>query len=326
MAQPAFDDGIEKLEALCTLLGQTSAVVTRDGEILDARGDSLDRTEDEARKRCEQIAERLATALDEVNDLHEDAVDASDRLSEAAHELASARLASAEDSVESARSSFEERLIEERSELEQGFQDLFETGFTSLATAVDEMETELAQAGESARQGFEVLEHGITEVGQQASEDGARTVAALQEAERNVAEDDAELEQQVAVHTDVWTEELPEAVRAECASVAEPLEVLYREWEAEVVAEGDELSEGVASLLEDAADIVAVEAGQPLASAAEAAVDDSLAALSGQQDALTPVLGEGEPASEAAAGLVDDLVVARQLVSEIDRLLNAIAD
>ena len=42
--------------------------------------------------------------------------------------------------------------------------------------------------------------------------------------------------------------------------------------------------------------------------------------------ALLPALGEGEPASEAAAALVDDLFVARQLVSEIDRLLNALAE
>jgi hypothetical protein len=55
-------------------------------------------------------------------------------------------------------------------------------------------------------------------------------------------------------------------------------------------------------------------------------VDNAFAALSGQQDALMPALGEGEPASEAAAALVDDLFVARHLVSEIERLLNALAE
>jgi hypothetical protein len=39
-----------------------------------------------------------------------------------------------------------------------------------------------------------------------------------------------------------------------------------------------------------------------------------------------PVLAEGETAGEAAASLVDDLVIARRLVSEIERLLNAIAE
>lgn len=327
MASPAFDDGIEKLEGFCTLLGQTSAALLREGEVLDARGDSIEKTESEARQRCEQVAERLGAALDDVTDAEEDAVEQTDRLGEAAQDLAGNRLSAAEESLESAGEAFEERAGQDRAGLEKEVLDLFEAGFAALGAAIDEMETEVARAGEAARQALEALGQGIGETGAHVKEDGAKTVAALEEAERGVAEDDAhELERQVAAHVDLWVEELPEAVRAECASVAVPLEALYREWEAEVVAEGDELSEGVAGLLEDAADIVANEAGQPLAAAVEETTNGSFAALAGQREALLPALEEGEPASEAAAALVDDLSVARRLVAEIERLLNALAE
>ena len=327
MAQPAFDDSIEKREAFCTLLGQTSAVVARDGEVLDARGDSLERTEAEVRSRGEHVAELLTTAHDEVSEAHEEAVEQADRLGETGQDLAATRLSAAEDGAESAEASFEQQVGQGRAQLEKDFQDLFETGFTSLAAAIDEIEAELAGAGEAAGQALEALEVGLTEVGQQTTEVRAKTVAALEEAEQAVAERDArELEQQAAEHAGLWMEDLPEAVRAECASVAEPLEALYREWEAEVVAEGDELSDDVAGLFEDGADIVANEAGQLLAAAVEETIGNSFAVLAGQQDALLPTVADGEPASEAAAALVDDLFVARQLVSEIDRLLNALAE
>jgi len=326
MAQPAFDDSVEKLEGFCNLLGQTIAVLTRDVEGLGARAESLDQTEAETRKRGEEVAQRLASELDDLTAAHEDAIEEADRLTEVAQDLAATRLPAAEDRLQSAESSVEERTSQEEAGLEKAFLDLFESGFTALATVIDEVEAELRGAGEGAREALEGLERGQVEVGQAMTETGGRTATALGEAERVAAEDASRaLEQEGAEHSALWTEELPEAVRAECASVGEPLEALYREWEGEVATEGDELSEGVADLLADAAVVVASQAGQ-LAAAVREAIDDSLAALAGQQDVLVPTLTEGEPASEAAAALVDDLAVARQVVSEIDRLLRAIAE
>jgi hypothetical protein len=115
-------------------------------------------------------------------------------------------------------------------------------------------------------------------------------------------------------------------VKAERASVGDPLETLYREWEAEVVAEGDELSDAVADLLQGAAEMVADEAGQPLAAAVEETTRDFFQALANEQDGLLSALAEGEPASDAASALVDDLVVAREVVDVIDQMLKALQE
>jgi hypothetical protein len=55
-------------------------------------------------------------------------------------------------------------------------------------------------------------------------------------------------------------------------------------------------------------------------------VDDALAVLDTRQDALLSTLGDGEPACEGAAALVDDLAIAHQVVGEIDRLLKALTE
>jgi hypothetical protein len=152
------------------------------------------------------------------------------------------------------------------------------------------------------------------------------TLAGLESTETGLREGADQLEQQAAEHATLWTEELPETVQAECASVGDPLEALYREWEAEVVAEGDELSDAVASLLQGAANIVADEAGQLLAAAVEETERDFLQALAGEHDGLLPVLEEGETASEAASALVDDLVMTRQVVGVIEQMLKALQE
>ena len=149
MAQPVVDDSVEKLETFCALLGQTSAVLTRDAETLDARGDSLQRTEAEARQRCEQISERLETALDALTEAHEDSVAQADRLTVAGQDLASARLPLLEEGLESAETSFEERSSQDRAEIEQELPSLLETGFASIATAIDEIEGVLVEAGDA---------------------------------------------------------------------------------------------------------------------------------------------------------------------------------
>jgi hypothetical protein len=327
MAATGFDDSVEKLLDFCNLLGQTSAVVTGETDVLETRAGSLDKTEAETRKRCAQVAERLGTALEEISEAHEDACEQADRVAEAAEDLASSRLAAAEQDLESAGTSFGERARQEEADLEGMLLDLFETGFQPLAAALDEIEAELAQAEERAQQALEGLEQGAGEAAGRAEQERTETASAIDEAQRAVVEEDAgALERDMAEHAAFWGEELPEAVRAECASVAEPLEALYREWEAEVVAEGDDLSEAVAGLLEEAADLVTRLAGEPLATAVAATVDETLASLGGQQEALLATLADGEPASEVAAELVDDLAVARVVVEEIDRLLRALAE
>jgi hypothetical protein len=327
MAATGFDDSVEKLLDFCNLLGQTSAVVTAETEVLEARGGSLERTEAETRKRCEQVADRLGTALDELTEAHEDACDHADRLTEAAQDLASSRLSATEESLDSAESSFEQRARQEEADLEKTILDLFDAGFQPLAAALDEIEAQLARGEESAKQALEELEQGAGEAASRADQERAETATAIDEAERAVAEEGAgALERDMAEHASFWGEELPEAVRAECLSVGEPLEALYREWEAEVVAEGDELSEAVAGLLEDAADIVTNQAGEPLATAVAGTADETLAALRGRQEVLLPTLADGEPASDDAAALVDELAIARVVVGEIDRLLKALAE
>jgi hypothetical protein len=326
MASPSLDDSVERLEGFCTLLGQTTAVLTRDAEVLEARGDSLEQTEAETRKRGEHVAERLASELDELTEAQAGVVEETGRLTDAAHDVASARLPAAGDSLEAGGAAFEDHLGHDRAEIDSHFLDLADGGFTSLATVVDQIEAGLARAAESSGQALEHLERGLAEIGRQAEEARTVTLAGLESTETGLREGADQLEQQAAEHATLWTEELPETVQAECASVGDPLEALYREWEAEVVAEGDELSDAVASLLQGAADIVADEAGQLLAAAVEETERDFLQALAGEHDGLLPVLEEGETASEAASALVDDLVMTRQVVGVIEQMLKALQE
>jgi hypothetical protein len=323
----AFDESVEKLQDFCNLLGRTRAAVLAEGEVLEARSESLDDTEDEARKRCGSVAERLTSALEDFTQALEDAEEQADRLGQTADDLASSRLSGAQESVPSAESSFETRAAADESALEQELLELFDAGFASLATAVDDIEADVARADGRAREAFGHLADGIDEVGRLTEQLRARSAAALEEAERAVVEGGTSaLEREVTGQEGFWRDELPEAVRAECAAVGEPLEALYGDWEAEVTAEGDELSEAVADLLQDAASAVTQQAGEALAAALAEAVDVALTALAGAQEALVSTLSDTEPASEAAAALVDDLAIASRVVDEIDRLLKALAE
>jgi DNA repair exonuclease SbcCD ATPase subunit len=326
MAQPSLDDSVERLEGFCTLLGQTTAMLARDAQVLESRGDSLEQTEAETRKRGEHVAERLAAELDELTQAQASVVEEAGRLTEVAQDVATSRLPTTGDSLEAGGTAFEQVLGHDRAEIDAHFLDLAEAGFTGLAAVVDRNEDVLARAAEGAGQALEHLERGLAEAGQQAEDARTETMAGLARAESALREAEGELEQQTAEDATLWTVQLPETVQAECASVGDPLEALYREWEVEVGVEGDELSEAVAGLLQGGADVVTNEAGQPLAAAAEQTERDALQLLSEQQDGLLPVLAEGEPASEAAAALVDDLVVAGQVVDVIDQMLKALQE
>lgn len=326
MAQTVLDESIEKLERFCNLLGQTRAVMIRDAEILEARGESLERTEAETRERGEHVTERLKTTLQELTEAQAETLEDTDRLGDAAEDLVPDRLSTTEDSLDSSEASFEVSLGRDRADLEGAFLDLCDMGFVVLATMVDEIEAELGRAGQASGDALEGLEGELAEVGRLTVESHTETVAVLESAEHTLREGEAqELEQRLIEHTTLWADELPDAVRAACDAVGDPLETLYREWGAEVVAEGDELAQEIAGLLQGATHVVVSEAGEPLAAAVDETTCECFRDLAGGQETLLSVLADGEPATEAAAALVDDLVLGRQALEEIERTLSALA-
>src|SRR5687767_2781655 len=128
MPQPTLDAGVEHLESFCNLLGQTSAVLARDAEVLELREGTLERTETATQEKAEHVEDRLATALDDLTEAHAAAVEEADRLTELARELSVERLSASGESLESSESSFEERISQDRAELEKHFVDLSEAG------------------------------------------------------------------------------------------------------------------------------------------------------------------------------------------------------
>lgn len=325
MAQPTFDDGIENLQRFCTLLGETHGILARDLETLEARGHRLERAQAEVRERGEHLAERLETSLQALAEAQTEALEETERLGEAARSLAEVQLGEASEHVHRDEVSFEERTGHDRDGLEKDFVDLEGAGFAALTAALDGLEAELAAAGEEAAEALGTLHQGVTELAERADHTRGEAAAALDAAEDRLRESQVqEWEPQVAEHVAFWTEELPEAVQARCEAVGDPLETLYDAWEQEVVAEADELTGAVGSFVQAATASVAEEAAQPLAEATERTTEGALQALGGELDDLLAPLAEGEEAADAAAALVDDLVVTRRIVGEIDQLLNAL--
>lgn len=327
MAQAALDDRIANLQSFCNLLAETTATVARDAQVLEARGDGLERAQTGVQERMEHVGERLETALEELTQAQAAAVEETERLAEAAEDLVPSRLSESDADLERGETAFEERLSHERADLETDFLDLSPAGFTALSTVLDEVEAGLTKGGEDSISALENLGTGLAHLVQRAGEVHQSTVAALDAADQELREGwGQELEGATAAHVTLWTNELPATVEAECTGVGDPLEALYDGWEQEIVAEGDELSEAVSTLIVDAAESIANEAGQALAESADGTARGSLQVLVGELEGLLPVLAEGEAAAEGASALVDDLVVVRRVVSQIDQLLNALQE
>jgi hypothetical protein len=325
-AQPALDDSLDKLQDFCRLLGETTVVLEQDTEILGARSGGFQERETDARERTDGVGERLEAAREEIDRVRADAVEELDAVAEAAERM-SAASAAADDRCGAGEGSFEQSLERSQAELEKEFEELAEGGFTRLDAAVDETDAELARDDGAAEDAAEALEAAWSTLAQQAAQAGSDLGAVLHEAAEDLEKTQAgALAEDGAEHARLWSEELPQVVQAECQSVADPLEALYRDWEADIDGEADALGEAVVEILQDAGNVLVQETGEPVSAAAEELAGGALQSLTDEQEGLEPILEECESAGAAVAELVDDLAIGHRIVGEIDRVLETLKE
>jgi hypothetical protein len=325
MPPVTFDDGVENLEKFCVLLAETTATVEARASTLDAQGAALEKLDQEARGRLDRLGDFLETSLDQLDQRRHAVVEETERLGESAERLTQDLLSDAGERFQRQEDDSERRLDADRSDLETALAGLSEAGFASLATALEEAEAGLTRAGEEAGEGLDGLEQDLGEMEQRANALHSETDHALEAAREALANDEQSLEASAAEAIADWDEAASD-VQEDGGSVADGLQALYDVWRDELTSEGEQLMAAGAELMQHGAAFVLEQTGSSLSQAMEAVTGTSLQPLAAETQRLVPVLAEAEQDADSASSLVDELVVVRLVVADVDRLLAALKE
>lgn len=320
MATATLDDGVQNLSQFCALLAQTNDMLQANAQGFDQLAEQYQELEQSAEEhigglgdQCQEIATETAESADEATgDL--------DNLAEAAQQAHQAELAEVEQGAEALEQELTDRLQKDQEEISQHAETLNRDGFNALEATLSTVMEALDGAQSDAEEAFGNLIAALDSeeqqfkdnVAEQALEDAAGAVKAEMEALDGVAEEAAE----------GWLDAIPNEVVSECVGVVGPLQNTYDGFRQAAEDEGRELIETVSTLGDEAARLIGVE----FASDLEQAWDGTLTPALGEWgDGLAEIktsLDEGEQAALVLDPLVDELLVAKETVREIDRTID----
>jgi hypothetical protein len=322
-ADDSLDDGIANLERFCALLAETHAGLEQATAALAEQRAGLDEVEQDLATRTDALQAALEGALQEVEEALRGAREEADGLTQAAEEAADVRLAGLAEGVDRLAAEAQERLVADRSLLEREMQSLAD-GFTSCVGTLEGAGSTLTAAGDEGERALADLRQAATELAERSASAGEESLATLAAAQQELAAAQQSFEQSSGEVASGW-QGLAGAVEEQCSTVAGALQSLYDGWRDELAAAGAELVTEVGELAQQAAAAV-LDESQGLAQAVDDATQGSLAALGAELERLAAPLADGEQAADEASGLVDDLVVAREVVAEVDELLDALQE
>jgi uncharacterized phage infection (PIP) family protein YhgE len=320
MATATLDDGVQNLSQFCALLAQTNDMLQANAQGFDQLSEQYQELEQSAEEhigglgdQCQEIATETAESADE-------ATGELDNLAEAAQQAHQAELAEVEQGAEVLEQELTDRLQKDQEEIGQHAETLNRDGFDALEATLTTVMEGLDGAQSEAEEAFGNLIAALDSeeqqfkdnVAEQALEDAAEAVKAEMEALDGVAEEAAE----------GWLDAIPNEVVSECVGIVGPLQGTYDGFRQAAEDEGRELIETVSTLGDEAARLIGVE----FASDLEQAWDRTLTPAFGDWEdglgELKTALDEGEQAALVLDPLVDELLVAKETVREIDRTID----
>jgi len=322
MAENELDDGLEKLERFCAELEDCIAALAEDGGALIARAAALDHVEDEVRTAYGGLADALASAGADLDGGLRDAIAADEHLADTCRTLESAEVASAEHRLEEEASEAAGHLGGARSRLETQVSEAREAGFETLTTSLRAADGAAAVAATEAQTAIATLHEAVTAATEELRE-GRQQVAGAFEAATPALEQARDGITDSSVALGSACDGAAASVAARAAGAADSLAALYQSWGDETVADGEQLADAIDQLLREVGTLVVDDVGTALDREATLVLEGALPALDSALASLTQIAAAAEPASEEASMHVDDLLVARRVITKVDELLDS---
>lgn len=320
MSTVTLDDGVQNLSQFCNLLAQTNESLHAHAEGFDALSGQLQELEDSAEEHIGGLGDQLQDFATETDQGAEEAVGDLEELAEAAQQADQSELDEIEQDTDSLEQKLTERLDRDREEIDQHAETLNQDGFDVLDAGLSTALETMGRAEADADEAFGNLITALGSQQQQIVENAAEQ--SLQEAAAVVTSEMEALDGAAEEATHAWLDEMPSEVVSECAGVVEPLQSTYDGFRQSAEDDGQDLIDTVSTLAEETARLLGVELTSDLEQAWEGTLTPALGEWEDGLGDLETTLGDGEETVQDLDPLVDELVIARDTVAEIDRVLD----
>lgn len=320
-AQVSLDEGIEYLQRFLALLATTSSGLQKAaGTFAEQRG-VLQQLGEEATAHGDGLESRLQEALQQL-DTAAALVEEGERLAEVAVRLDEEQLASGRARLETAAAECERQVESSTAAVAKELGELGETGFAALGSRLGEAEGALEASASALDTASAELGAQVADLAAQAATAAGETLQAFADMQQELGAARQAVEEGGAELAALW-DQLGGSVATRAAEVGEQVAALYASWLDEIAAQGEELQQGVVEATQETASLLAEDTAPTLAQAVEAATEGAFSALLAELQEAAAVAAEGGQASDEVSSMVEELVVARRVVTHVDELLDA---
>jgi chromosome segregation ATPase len=321
MSQGAgLDEGIENLERLNALLAQTSTQLEEDAGSLQEAEETLGRLDDDTEDRWQALTGQLAEVKAGLEEAAGEAGQAVSAVGELAQTASESRLSTAADSIEGLGDSIEDGLSDLGEALEAGSADLRQDGFDPAEADVAALGVDLAQSEGQVQAGLESLDGELSTGREEIPSVGSEVQEAASSfaTEAQAQQSDLHLEELSGYLSDGLVPDLEAAVTAIVSTVGET----YSTLSGDVDESGDQFGSDLSDSLDEQVKYLEQEASPELEQALEDAAGNALESWLADLSETETSLSAGVEVTDAAARLVPELVAAKLVVADIDRLLD----
>jgi predicted nucleic acid-binding Zn-ribbon protein len=318
------DDPIANLQRFIASLTMSNGAVEKLTQHVQETSHGFTQLEGEAhdhggslKEHLEEFRSKLDTAENEARQAMEDVKHAAESGQQA--------LAEAEGHAEQAAGGFEEKAHAVSAHLDEEHSRLTDQGFTVLGHTLDQTEHQLDSERQESEQAFKELEgavHGFENEAQTAWEAGH---AAFDHATSDASHEASELAAEVSgAHQAI--DSAASEIEGACHSLEGDIGTIYDTFTAGVDAAGTELDGATQNLLQEAVGYIEAGGHEHLEEPANALEANALSPLGEEYAALDAVLHSAATTASELEPLADDLVKAKAVVAEIDKLVNAVQE
>jgi hypothetical protein len=269
------------------------------------------------------LSEQLREVDTVADNTGQQAADAVDALATSAHDIAEARLTAGGEDVAQTETTLAEGLGQGRDDLQEGFSSLAAEGFEATASLLDAVLGALDEDRSESDQAFDDADQGVQEKEPELDKARAEAEQDFTEAETSADADGGAVEQASQEGQSAWSESIAGELESGCQAVSDPLESLYEAFGDSARSDGEALMTAASARGESAAQMVGIEMTTSLEGAFTEDVDGALAEWGTALDGALVVLREGEQAGRELDPLVEQVATARDVVSQIERLVDA---
>lgn len=318
MSNAGVDDAIQNVSRFCGVLSQTAGQLQSLSSAFEAFATQLGQTEDTTEQQWNQLSEGLRTLIQTADSAADDVAGEVASLATAAGELASSRLASVAQELQTAEDGLTTHLREARESLSQRFDGVEDKGYEPAKTKLNESVTDIDNAQ------TEIDNHVST------------AVNGLQTAEGHLDTAESDLTQAIADATTTIDDaeshfedasKAAEALDDDAVSTAQTEESdltgLYSDFETKVQDAAQKLADAATSAIQEVADSLEREIKDKLETEIQSQAMQAKTQCETEIDALDGALKTCETETSDLPRLVTDLELAKRKVVELDEVLRS---